>query len=707
VTRSDTVDDAALVFAGDSEMRARCRALDWSTTPLGPVSAWPLSLRTAAQIALGAGFPTIVLWGPELVQIYNDGYREFMVEQHPAGLGQPTRDCWPEHWPINEPIYRRVLGGETLTFDDAPYPIYRNGELTEGYFTLSYSPIRDDAGEVAGVFITLFDTTKEVMTRDAQAERERLHRELEVERTRLEYVFRSAPSFLAVLRGPTHVFELVNDAYHQLVGHRDPVGKSFVEAIPEIRGQGFQELLDGVLTTGTPYLGREVPVLLQRSPGGDVEERFIDFSYIPVVEVDGSRSGVIAHGTDVTEQVRARREVERLLRGSELARTALDHANTALRASEARLRDLFEQAPVAVAVLNGPEHIYTIVSPVYAGTPGNGRQLLGRSLVQAFPELVDQEIPKVMDEVYRTGIPYSATERPVLLDRDGDGVPEEYRFNVGYHPLRDADGEVYAVASVAIEVTEQVRARRELEMAREAAEEARREAEQANRAKADFLATMSHELRTPLNAIGGYAELLELGIQGPVTPEQLQSLGRIRTSQRHLLGLINQVLNYTRVEAGAVRYEIEAVEVAQVLATCEALTAPQMHARALSFTTPPQASPLAARADREKLQQIILNLLSNAIKFTEAGGTISISAEARGGEVVISVHDTGMGIPADQLEHIFEPFVQVDAKLTRSSEGVGLGLAISRDLARGMGGDLVAESAERVGSTFTLRLPRA
>jgi PAS domain S-box-containing protein len=693
------MEDMALLFAGDGEMRARCRALDWSATPLGRVADWPQSLRTAAQIALGAGFPTIVLWGPELVQIYNDGYREFMVEQHPAGLGQPTRECWPEHWPINEPIYRRVLAGETLTFEDALYPSWRHGVLREGYFTLSYSPIRDEAGSVAGVIVTLFETTRAVITRGAQTERERLHRELEVERTRLEYVFANAPSFLAVLRGPTHVFELVNDTYHQLVGHRDPIGKPIVEALPEIRGQGFEELLDGVLHTGTPFFGREVPVMLQRTPGGEAEQRFLDFSFIPLVEVDGSRSGVITHGTDVTEQVRARDETERLLRASELA-------SAALRASEARLRDVFEQAPVAVAVLNGPDHVYTIVSPLYAQSPGNGRPLLGRSVVEAFPELVDQGFVEIMDRVYETGVPYFATERAVLLDQDGDGVAEEHRFNVGYQPLRDAAGQVYAVASVAVDVTEQVRARRELETAREAAEAARQEAEQANRAKADFLATMSHELRTPLNAIGGYAEIIELGIQGPVTPEQMQSLARVRTSQRHLLGLINQVLNYTRVEAGAVRYEIDTVPIAPVLATCEALTAPQMRARNLSFVILPQASHLAAYADREKLQQVILNLLSNAIKFTDVGGTISISAEAMGGEVAISVHDTGMGIAAEQLEHIFEPFVQVDAKLTRTNEGVGLGLAISRDLARGMGGDLVVESTERKGSTFTLRLPR-
>jgi signal transduction histidine kinase len=243
--------------------------------------------------------------------------------------------------------------------------------------------------------------------------------------------------------------------------------------------------------------------------------------------------------------------------------------------------------------------------------------------------------------------------------------------------------------------------------ARNLAEEAAARAAEANRAKSEFLAVMSHELRTPLNAIGGYAELMELGIRGPVTPEQRQDLARIRKSEQHLLGLINGVLNYSRIEAGAVRYDIRRIPVNEVLCTCEALVAPQVRTRQLTLHYLGCDPALAVRADGEKLQQIVLNLLTNAVKFTPPGGRIDLACIAADGEARILVRDTGRGIDADQLEHVFEPFVQVDAQLTRTHEGVGLGLAISRDLARGMGGDLSAVSTPGVGSEFTLTLPLA
>ncbi|HUQ46395.1 MAG TPA: GAF domain-containing sensor histidine kinase, partial [Gemmatimonadaceae bacterium] len=224
--------------------------------------------------------------------------------------------------------------------------------------------------------------------------------------------------------------------------------------------------------------------------------------------------------------------------------------------------------------------------------------------------------------------------------------------------------------------------------ARADAAAARVAAEAASRAKSEFLAVMSHELRTPLNAITGYVDLMELGLYGPVTPEQHASLARIQRSQRHLMGLINGVLNYSRLEAGAVHYMVQDVSVDEVLATCEALVAPQVSAKWLAMASDGCDPSCKVRADAEKLQQIVLNLVSNAVKFTEPGGRITLACTPKSNTVAITVSDNGHGIAAEQLERIFEPFVQVDARLARTHEGVGLGLAISRDLARGMGGDL-------------------
>jgi signal transduction histidine kinase len=233
-------------------------------------------------------------------------------------------------------------------------------------------------------------------------------------------------------------------------------------------------------------------------------------------------------------------------------------------------------------------------------------------------------------------------------------------------------------------------------------------AEEANKAKSAFLAMMSHELRTPLNAIGGYVQILEMGIHGPVTTPQLEALGKIARSQRHLLRLINDVLNLARIESGRVNYHLETFPLREVIDTVLPMVEPQLGARQLrhELDVPPD---LLAYADREKVQQILLNLLSNAIKFTPADGCVSVDAfvdPARDDRVYLRVRDTGVGIPQDRLEDVFEPFVQVDVSHARRAEGTGLGLAISRDLARGMGGDLRAESEEGVGSSFTLTLER-
>ena len=244
-------------------------------------------------------------------------------------------------------------------------------------------------------------------------------------------------------------------------------------------------------------------------------------------------------------------------------------------------------------------------------------------------------------------------------------------------------------------------------LARAEAEDARAEAESATRAKSQFLAVMSHELRTPLNAIAGHVQLMAMGIHGPVTAAQREALDRVERSQRHLLRLINEVLNLARIETGRVEYNVEDVSVQDVIAELLPMVEPQLTAHGLVHEVNLPSVPLFVRADREKLCQVMLNLLSNAAKFTPAGGRVIIDVATREGapgQVFIRVTDTGIGIPRNKCEAIFEPFVQVHVGPTRTTEGAGLGLAISRELARGMDGDLRVRSMSGQGSTFTLSL---
>jgi PAS domain S-box-containing protein len=241
--------------------------------------------------------------------------------------------------------------------------------------------------------------------------------------------------------------------------------------------------------------------------------------------------------------------------------------------------------------------------------------------------------------------------------------------------------------------------------ARAQAEEAQRRAEEANRAKSDFLAKMSHELRTPLNAIGGHAELIELGVHGQVTPEQSFALERIRKNERHLLALINDILDFSKLEAGVVRLDIRNHKVADIVGALEPLIGPLFDGKGVRYEVESCDSALEVRGDSERIVQICLNLLSNALKATPQGGQVSVSCEQRYGMIAIRVADTGLGIPEERLESVFSPFTQLGRALNSPDTGVGLGLAISRELARGMGGDVTVASKIDEGSTFTLTLP--
>jgi PAS domain S-box len=290
-------------------------------------------------------------------------------------------------------------------------------------------------------------------------------------------------------------------------------------------------------------------------------------------------------------------------------------------------------------------------------------------------------------------------EESERIRKDGS----DFWANVVITAVRDEDGTLVGFAKITRDLTE----RRNAEL--KAIEDARRLAESvtANVAKTEFLTAMSHELRTPLNAIGGYTELLTLGLGGPVTPEQLDYLERIRRSQQHLIGIISDLLNFSRIEGGHLTYDIRTLSLSDVIQDVVPLVEPQAEAKSVSLEPDPAESNCKALGDRAKVDQILLNLLSNAIKFTGAMGSVKVSCRALEKSVLLQVTDTGAGVPADKLVAIFEPFVQLGRSLSSAHEGTGLGLAISRELARAMNGDLTVSSTLGSGSTFSLILPRA
>jgi PAS domain S-box-containing protein len=313
------------------------------------------------------------------------------------------------------------------------------------------------------------------------------------------------------------------------------------------------------------------------------------------------------------------------------------------------------------------------------------------------------------EEAVETGHPQHELEIAVAegrFEEEGWRVKKDggqFWANVVITAVRDETGALVGFAKVTRDLTE----RRNAEL--KAKEDAHRVAasETANVAKSAFLTAMSHELRTPLNAIGGYTELLTLGLGGPTTPEQLDYLERIRRSQQHLLGIISDLLNFSRIEAGTLTYDIRQLSLKQVIEGVVPLIEPQAAAKEIVLKMDTTTHDCLVLGDRAKVDQILLNLLSNAIKFTDSSGAVTVECNESGNTASIAVVDTGSGIPPDKLDAIFEPFVQLGRSLSSAHEGTGLGLAISRELARAMKGNLTVSSKVGSGSTFTLTLPRA
>ena len=331
-----------------------------------------------------------------------------------------------------------------------------------------------------------------------------------------------------------------------------------------------------------------------------------------------------------------------------------------------------------------------------AGT--SHKELIGKQWRAEFPVALEKSI---YEEYQRVMIDRTVVE---LLHHD---VAHKRWYQLRAFPSKDGGLAVYLR-----DVTERKSAENERDTAFALAQEAQNAAEVANHAKSSFLADMSHELRTPLNAIYGHVQLIEMGIYGPVTEQQLDALARVTRAQHHLLGLINDVLNFAKLESGKVPYDLRPVVLAEVIADLNAMMEVQVATKGLTYEMLLPTDDTTVWADRDKLLQILLNLLSNAVKFTAAGGHVTVEVTTRVDgphseeTIFIRVGDTGSGIPRDKLESVFEPFIQLSDTSAARRQGTGLGLAISRDLARGMGGDLRARSELGVGSTFTLTLRR-
>lgn len=501
----------------------------------------------------------------------------------------------------------------------------------------------------------------------------------------LQLMFEQAPGFIAVLEGPAHCFKLVNPAYDRLTGGRDVIGKPVAEALPETVAQGFTEVLDRVFATGEPFVGRRVPVLLQRGQGAAKEQRWLDFVYQPVLGDDGRTLGIFVEGNDVTEHVESEQQVQ---------------VESERRDAQRRVFETVLSSIEDFAYVFDSGHRFTYANKPLLdllGLPLEG--LVGKTFFELpYPAALAERLHRQVGQVIET----RAQVRGEFFYESQTGKKGWFEYIL--NPVPDAEGAVHVVVGSTRNISARTEAEARLAVLNESERAARVEVERAARLKDEFLATLSHELRTPLNAILGWSELLRSGrLEGEAVAEAGE---RIVRSARAQAQLIADLLDMNGVMSGKVRLEIRRVPLARPLAAAVEAVQADAAKKRVALHGPATPAAFLVDCDPARLQQVLWNLLANAVKFTPAGGDVTIEASSDGTEATVTVRDTGIGIEAEFLPRMFQRFSQADSSTTRRHGGLGLGLSITRSLLEMHGGRIEAQSdGPGRGAVFTVRLP--
>ncbi|WP_246784856.1 PAS domain-containing protein [Bradyrhizobium sp. S69] len=663
---------------GSGRVTSLVRSFDWANTPVGPIEQWPVSLKMATALLLQSPIAIVMLWGPEGVMIYNDAYSKFAGGRHPGLLGRRVREAWPEVADFNDHVLNEVLhGGRTLSYKDRELWLNRDGIPKQLWTDLDYSPVINELGESVGVFAVVTETTERVLA----------DRRIAAERERQQQLFGQMPGFVGVLRGAEHVYEYVNEAYLEISGRTDFIGKTVRQMFPELDGQGYFELLDEVYSTGQAVVTRAMELRLY----GSDEIQFIDFVYQPVRDPDGSVAGIFVGGYEVTEAHRA----AAALRVSE-ARLLELNANLERQVIErTQARGLtWQVSPDLLGALNS-EGYFETSNPAWKTVLGWSEEEVARTSIFELLHPDDLERTRAGFELTQQGQPAIRFPNRYRC-RDGSyrwiswvGVPE--------------DGMVYCSGR---DITDEKAAEAELAVAQEALRQS-----QKMEAIGQLTGGIAHDFNNLLAGISGSLELLERRLgQGQIAGLE-RYIAAAQGSTKRAATLTQRLLAFSRRQT----LDPKPTDVNKLINGMEDLIRRTV-GPAVVLEVVGAGGLWLTKIDLSQLENAVLNLIINARDAMPDGGRITIETANKwlderaakdrelpsGQYISLCVTDTGTGMTPGVISQIFDPFFTTKPL----GQGTGLGLSMIHGFVRQSGGQVRVYSELGVGTTMCLYLPR-
>ena len=683
------------------------RTRDWSTSSLGPLQQWPGTLRILVEVVLRAPVGMALVWGDDRTLIYNDAYAAIAGGRHPRVFGMPVRDAWPEAWEdFNKPVHDACFAGEVQTFQDKHFVLDRDGTPKDVWFDLYYTPAVDEHGQVRGVLATVIETTARVcgeQQRRRQEEHltevnasldalrlklEQANRQLAGDMDFLNELFRQAPSFMAVVTGPDHVFELANDSYLRLVQHRDILGKPVRQALPEVVEQGFVALLDQVYREGEPFYGQNVEVQLECGGGEAMERRVLDFVYQPLKDTNGEVCGVFIEGIDITEHALTEEWLRVAQEAGEIGTFEWYPATGQMKVSEAyrRLWGFDADTEITAELLVGriePSHRH-LLGPSRLGNEDNPIAYAEYQIRRAdtgeqrWLARRGQPVSGTLANQRRyLGVAYDITDRKRTEDN----------LRRAEAALRELNQSLER--KVVLEETERVKA-----------EDALRQAHKME-AVGQLASGVAHDFNNVLQIISSNLQLMEIDGMGELSASRVASaIAAVERGSK----LSSQLLAFARRQP----LQPVATHLGRLIGDMDSLLLRALGDR-IEVDIQQPAGLWNVEVDRNPLENAILTRVINARDAMSGGGRLSISLataaleDAAGDQVCLAITDTGCGMPPDVVQKIFDPFYTTKAP----GQGTGLGMSMVYGFVKQSGGEIRIQSQPGQGTTILIYLPRS